>query len=381
MNFHEKDTVIYSISNQITTFNKIASFDLDSTLIKTKSGKVFPVDKNDWVFWNKYVKPSLYEYYNNCYKIVIFTNQLGITKGKINKNDFLDKIKNIQKELNIDFDIFIAIADDHYRKPMTGMWNLFTELYSTKIDKKKSFYCGDAAGREKNWLPGKKKDFNNVDINFAHNIGLKFEIPENIFKPFEDKQVQFHSIDFNYIGLDIDKLLKSKHKLKIEPSNKPEMIIVLGRQGSGKTEFSKNLLSKQGFKDYVYINRDTCSNKNICIKKTKDAIKNNKSLIIDNTNPDAKSRQEYINLGKHANMYISVYVMDIPENLSKHLNHMRVMKSEGKIKKIPEVAYRVYNKKYDAPNLDEGIDKIINVPFIFKGDNNDIKLFGYHYSF
>ncbi len=80
-------------------------------------------------------------------------------------------------------------------------------------------------------------------------------------------------------------------------------------------------------------------------------------------------------------MDVIVYIMDIPENLSKHLNHMRVLKSKGKIEKIPEVAYRVYNKKYEKPDLNEGIDKIIEIPFSFKGNDEDAKLFLYHYSF
>ena len=37
---------------------------------------------------------------------------MGIGKGKIAKKDFLDKINAIHHELNIDFDIFIAIKDD-----------------------------------------------------------------------------------------------------------------------------------------------------------------------------------------------------------------------------------------------------------------------------
>ncbi len=376
MEFQEKDSVIYSISNDTDTFSKIAGFDLDGTIIKTKSGKVFAIDKNDWTLWNKYVKLVLYEYYNNCYKIVIFTNQLGIKRGKISKTDFMDKIKSIQQELNINFDIFIATADDHYRKPMTGMWDLFVTLYPIKIDMKNSFYCGDAGGREKNWIEGKKKDFNNVDINFAYNIGIKFEIPENIFKDPKDNKVKYHSI--NYLGLDLQKLLKSKSKLKIE-SKGSEMIIVLGRQGSGKSEFSKDLLSRVDFKNYIYINRDICKTQVACLKKTKDSIKKGLNLIIDNTHSDKKSRKEYIDLAKKANMSVIVYIMDIPENLSKHLNHMRVMQSHGKIEKIPEVAYRVYNKKYEVPTLNEGIDKIVDVPFMYKG--NDTKYFLYHYSF
>lgn len=381
MNFQEKDTVIYSLEyNKPLEFNKIAGFDLDGTIIKTKSGKVFPVDKNDWILWNKYVKEVLYQYYNDEYKIVIFTNQLGIKKGKISKKDFLEKVENIRKELNIDFDIFIATADDHYRKPMIGMWELFTELYPVKIDMKHSFYCGDAAGREKNWLKGKKKDFNNVDYNFAYNIGIKFEIPENIFKDSKNGLISWHSVDFNYMGLDLSKLVKTKSKINIKKSSKSEMIIMLGRPGSGKTEFSKKILSDNDFKDYVYINRDTCKTSNACLKKVNDGIKHGKSIWIDNTNPDKKSRKNYIDLAKKAKMDVTVYVMDIPENLSKHLNHMRVMKSKGKIDKISEVVYRVYNKKYEEPMEEEGIDKIIKIPFSYN-DVDDYKYFMYHYSF
>ena len=73
MDFKEKDTVLYSLATTTDTFNKIAGFDLDGTLIKTKSKKVFPKDKDDWVLWNDNVKSILYQYYNNCYKIDLFT--------------------------------------------------------------------------------------------------------------------------------------------------------------------------------------------------------------------------------------------------------------------------------------------------------------------
>lgn len=49
------------------------------------------------------------------------------------------------------------------------------------IDKDSSFYVGDAAGRPKDWAPGKKKDHMSVDRLLALNLGLKFYTPEEHF--------------------------------------------------------------------------------------------------------------------------------------------------------------------------------------------------------
>ena len=63
-----------------------------------------------------------------------------------------------------------------------------------------SFYCGDAAGREENWAPKKKKDHSSVDRLLAINCGLKFYTPEEYFlghRPVPHKQPAFlpHSLD------------------------------------------------------------------------------------------------------------------------------------------------------------------------------------------
>ena len=89
MKFETYKTVIYSLYKK-DEFSKIAAFDLDGTIIKTKSGRVFPKDKNDWVFFNDNVKKILYNLCNNNYKIVIFTNQKGIGNDKKKKEDFLE---------------------------------------------------------------------------------------------------------------------------------------------------------------------------------------------------------------------------------------------------------------------------------------------------
>ena len=66
-----------------------------------------------------------------------------------------------------------------------------------------SFYCGDAAGREAKWAPGKKKDHSSVDRLLATNIGLKFYTPEEFFlgnRPVPYKEPSFDPRALNSSG-------------------------------------------------------------------------------------------------------------------------------------------------------------------------------------
>jgi DNA 3'-phosphatase len=57
----------------------IACFDLDGTLIKTKSKKKFPVNSNDWVFAfdKNIIIEKIKEYSDTNYTIIIISNQAG----------------------------------------------------------------------------------------------------------------------------------------------------------------------------------------------------------------------------------------------------------------------------------------------------------------
>jgi bifunctional polynucleotide phosphatase/kinase len=128
----------------------ISGFDLDYTIIKTKSGNVFPKDKNDWKLWDQSVKNKFIELSKKQSNIiVIFSNQKGV--GSNNKfvtiKDFQNKIHDIRQEIGVDFIFIAALEDDNYRKPRIGMWNYIQTKLSININKKSSFYIGDMAGR------------------------------------------------------------------------------------------------------------------------------------------------------------------------------------------------------------------------------------------
>ena len=55
---------------------------MDWTLIKTKSGKNFATNANDWTWWDDKVLPKLKKLVTDGYRIVVFTNQGGVSVGK-----------------------------------------------------------------------------------------------------------------------------------------------------------------------------------------------------------------------------------------------------------------------------------------------------------
>src|SRR4029078_12539352 len=67
---------------------KIASFDLDQTLIDTNSGNKFPIDSNDWKWNYPNVMQKLHKLHKNEYEIIIVTNQAGIGSSEDKLNEF-----------------------------------------------------------------------------------------------------------------------------------------------------------------------------------------------------------------------------------------------------------------------------------------------------
>ena len=101
--FHN-DSIHVLNAGDLLPSHKIAAFDMDGTIITTKSGRVFPVDYKDWrlLYENRTIE-KLEILLGEGYKIVFITNQAGLASGKLKLDDFKTKVESIVTKLNKDF--------------------------------------------------------------------------------------------------------------------------------------------------------------------------------------------------------------------------------------------------------------------------------------
>jgi bifunctional polynucleotide phosphatase/kinase len=167
---------------------RVYAFDLDSTLIKTKSGRPFPTSATDWVFWHESVPQRLKQLTADGYLIVVFTNQAGIhQKNKTFSTKLATrlctKIDDVIDQVGVPMVVVVATTNDKFRKPSKEMWDLFVEQQCGGVapDLADCHFVGDAAGRPAGWRAGADKDFSNSDREFASSVGLQFHTPEACF--------------------------------------------------------------------------------------------------------------------------------------------------------------------------------------------------------
>lgn len=379
----EKDLIIYNKKEEYK--KKIAGFDIDGTIIKTKSGKVFPINENDWKFLYNNIKQKIEEIPND-YSVLFITNQSKLYSKLGFNEDFYNKLKikfeNILKEINRDITIFITAGSNSiYRKPYIKLF----EDYINDYDKENSYYVGDAAGRD--------KDFSDSDRNFAYNLGIKFYTPEQYFLNqcedidfikynnkelidiinFTNKNNIIISSQKNNNSKIVKNIFKNENELIdfICKDKKQEVLMMCGYQGCGKSTLSKLINSK--YDNYKIINLDILKTKLKALKLMNDYLNKGFSIIIDNTNPSKENRFVFINKIKEYDENIKIKCIKFTMNiyLSKHLNHFRYITNKCPIL-IPDIAYNMFNKNYSNPEFKENIDEIINInPYCYNEHKNN----------
>lgn len=332
---------------------KIASFDLDDTLIhRSKRGK------GDWTLLFDMVPITINDLVNKGYAIIIFTNQSGMSKKDYDietwKNNLASVIDRIFKNVKTYYcAIYVAKKYDLYRKPNLGLWSVMKTDLNVKISKK-SFFCGDAAGRE--------KDFSDTDRKFALNIKINFYTPEEVFMyDFKEQNEKYILKGFNPTKF-LEEHKKDKFVYKFTPRKK-ELIIMVGYPGSGKSEFVNKYILSNGYK---HVNQDTCGTNAKCLNMAKSAFEKNESVVIDNTNMGDSDRSKYIILAiQHGYIHIRCIYLNIDIELSKHLNNVRHVYSNGEIPKVNQIAYNIMKKKFSEPSKIEKFDKIEKIDMTY----------------
>ena len=125
-----------------------------------------------------------------------------------------------------------------------------------------------------------------------------------------------------------------------------EIIVLVGIPGSGKST-----LALTRFPQHQRISLDIVHTRKREDDEIASCLKNNKDIIIDNTNSTVKSRKKYVELAKLYGASVRAVYLKCPIDLALQRNSSR----NGK-ERIPDNAVRFYNKILKPPTLEEGFD-------------------------
>lgn len=338
---------------------KLAAFDLDDTLVRPKGTHTFAKSRADWQWLTPEVPAKLRQLRDDGFRVVIFSNQSRIGNKGFDAGlaaEIEGKIIDIATAAKVPISALVSTKEDEFRKPLPTMMNKYLTLMSggAMLDPKASFYCGDAAGRGVPTLAGRKKDFSCSDRKFAHNAGLRFLTPEELFlgKP---------AAAFDWDGLSPDELaaLPKSYGRRVfrRTDGKPEVVVFCGPPGCGKSTFYKRFFQSH---NYRHANRDTLGTWQACVKVAEEALAKGESVVIDNTNPAAEDRKRYTDVAKKFGVPCRCFSFQHSVKLAQHMNGLRARL--GISAAVPGMAYNIFKSKFAAPSTaTEDFDEVIAI--------------------
>lgn len=382
---------------------KIAGFNLDNTIIESQPKLIADRYKFDMVFQNCIQK--IMDLHKQEYSIVVIADQDGVFKGLMSVED-----------LRYKFDCFVKLlADKHipvigifttknncFRKPHTWCWRMLTKFYEVQhktIDLKETFFCGNHAGRIAK--TPYKRDFDYVDRAFAHNIGIEFKVPEQVFRhttenrefkyenilddaekdefmkaeyerykksPYYNKQGAFDGLLF-YCLEQSKKMIANSSDEKIISKKASFMIIMVGPPSCGKT-FLSNILARKASKEvtdkdgkkirrseFIVVNDKHIIN-GVKLSPSKrdallnEAIINERLIILDGNYSSHESRKPYMEKAAEFNLPVIYFKFDTPYKICRHFNHMKFEEKNDYTKEpFTPYVFKKYNKTYQPPDL------------------------------
>jgi bifunctional polynucleotide phosphatase/kinase len=192
--------------------------------------------------------------------------------------------------------IYAACANDGFRKPRTGMWEyMLRELGMGKeasgggVGVEEAYLVGDAAGR--------KSDHSDSDVHFCENLRIAFFTPEEFFwgEKTEERGDKFHpnwflppslggtfnaktgEKTYDSVVVMREWLIDYEDRRVLDKPEKPELLVLVGLPGAGKTTYYRNFLQPLG---YERINEHELGSFDECLKMADRVLADGKSVVI-----------------------------------------------------------------------------------------------------
>ncbi|KAL3077348.1 hypothetical protein niasHS_013337 [Heterodera schachtii] len=310
---------------------KIAAFDLDGTLIRTKSGNTFAKNCDDWQFWSGKVIGALRKCTSEGFKVCIFTNQKGILKGHVDAGQFKRKVQNIVNAIGVPLQVFVSLGTPNFRKPFVGMWQKMEseENGEVRVIREDSFYVGDAAGRLKSSIRP-KNDHSCADRLFALNLSLPFQTPEQFFSKVSAEE-PFRLPEFNPSQFLREHSAQSvPNDFQMPGPSLPELLLLVGSPASGKSTFARRFRS-----EYTILSQD---------------------------------ERDFCALASSLRLSCRCLLFACSPAHALHNNAFRKVIAGGEADRthenVTEVAIRTFFAAYQKPTEAEGFSEIIQVKFV-----------------
>jgi len=284
--------------------SSISLFDIDGTLVVSKSGRRYASDDGDWIFTSDAIVGHLNEL-NAAGRVVALVSNQSAWGAPAQA-----KIESILAALQTANGwapwCLVATApmkqkDTVYRKPGRGLFDTLVEqlgVVPTDVT-----MCGDAVGSDD---PNPAYRWASSDREFAAAIGAIFQRPCDLFP-----------------------------SVAAHPQTHKELVLLVGNPGSGKSTTARTFAAA----GYTHIEQDTLKNKNETLKHAVIALAKGESVVVDATHGSSSNRQPYIDLARKAGVAIRI------------LWHSRDGRPFNALREnpVPEIAYAVYSKHFNDP--------------------------------
>ena len=349
---------------------QVAAFDFDDTIIRTEP--LHSLDLDDFCIKPR-VMEALSALHNAGVYICFLSNQGGLSDSqeKVNRvKAFHRKIDCAIDMLKLPIDFICAIGDGGlYRKPAVGMFQFLMQHRCVNAELAQSYFVGDAAGRPA--MGDHPKDFSDSDYKLAVNLGIDFYTPESFFEystdpyhtrlPPPDPRMRLCSQPFlNLNG--------SSHfadfldSVKNSNSPVPEIVLLVAPPACGKSTVA-NMFLQSG--KYLRVNQDTLKTLDKCKNLADQAIKLNKSVVVDNCNITSKTRMEWVSFANDANVPIRCIIIDTKVKAALMMSKLRLSdpksSREDRHRIVKKDVIESYFKLFENVGSDEGFVRVDTV--------------------